>query len=300
MILGAGWTSTFLIPLLSKEKITYAATTTTGRDGTYKFKFSNNEKDEGSREDSTHQYAALPPAKTVLITFPITSKAGTRHLCSSYAQTHDEENEPYQWIQLGSTGIFSVENQDLWVTRHSKYDTKNTRAIAEDELLALGGSVLNLAGLWGGQRQVKHWVDRVAGTKEMLKGKGSLHMIHGEDVARAIVAVHRSFAHAAGQRFVCPALPKSFCMHYRDVLTEQMLTDLFVYDWWSLILGFGGEIDRENSDEERAKKQIKWVGELMEESEVRALPRSMEQLGRCYDTREFWTTFGLMPARARL
>lgn len=79
-----------------------------------------------------------------------------------------------------------------------------------------------------------------------------------------------------------------------------MLTDLFVYDWWSLILGFCGEIDSENGNDEGAKKQIKWVEELMEESGVRALPRSMEQLGRCYDTREFWMTFGLMPTRARL
>ena len=79
-----------------------------------------------------------------------------------------------------------------------------------------------------------------------------------------------------------------------------MLTDLFVYDWWSLLLGFCGEIDVENGNDERAKKQIKWIGELMEETGVRALPRSMEALGRCYDTREFWKTFGLMPIRARL
>lgn len=143
----------------------------------------------------------------MLITFPITSKAGTRHLCSSYRRTHDHGNKPYQWIQLGSTGIFSVEGQDLWVTRHSKYDTKNARAIAEDELLRLGGCVLNLAGLWGGERLVKHWVDRVASSKEMLRGKGSLHMIHGEDVARAIVAVHESFGRATGQRYVCPLHP---------------------------------------------------------------------------------------------
>jgi hypothetical protein len=77
-----------------------------------------------------------------------------------------------------------------------------------------------------------------------------------------------------------------------------MLTDLMVYDWWPLILDYGGQLDHENGNDERAKTQIKWVGELMEETEVRALPRSMEQLGRCYDAREFWTTFGLMPVRS--
>jgi hypothetical protein len=79
-----------------------------------------------------------------------------------------------------------------------------------------------------------------------------------------------------------------------------MLTDLFVYDWWALILGYAGEVDEESRSGDREKTQIKWVGELMTEQGIKALPRSMEQLGRCYDTREFWTTFGLMPVRARI
>ena len=78
------------------------------------------------------------------------------------------------------------------------------------------------------------------------------------------------------------------------------MTDLLVYDWWALILGFAGEINEENPENDRAKSQIKWVGELLEEEGVKALPRSMEQLGRCYDSREFWTKFGLMPVRARI
>lgn len=80
----------------------------------------------------------------------------------------------------------------------------------------------------------------------------------------------------------------------------QILTDLLVYDWWALILGFAGEMDAETKIDEMVKCQIKWVGQLLEESNIRALPRSMAQLGRCYDTREFWTTFGLMPIRARI
>ena len=65
-------------------------------------------------------------------------------------------------------------------------------------------------------------------------------------------------------------------------------------------MGFAGELDEENGNDDRVKKQIKWVGELMKENEIRALPRSMEALGRCYDTREFWTTFGIMPVRSRI
>jgi hypothetical protein len=62
--------------------------------------------------------------------------------------------------------------------------------------------VLNLSGLWGDARQPRNWIDRVASTKEKLQEKTSLHMIHGTDVARAIVAVHCNFKHATGQRFV--------------------------------------------------------------------------------------------------
>jgi hypothetical protein len=71
---------------------------------------------------------------------------------------------------------------------------------------------------------------------------------------------------------------------------------MVVYDWWALILGFAGEED----EQRREDTQVKWVGELMEEQHIRALPRSMEQLGRCYDTRDFWTKFNIMPLRSRL
>lgn len=103
-------------------------------------------------------------------------------------------------MQLGSTGIWSVADQELWVTRHSRYDKTNERAVAEDELLELGGCVLNLSGLWGGPRQPAGWVDRVAKTKEAVEGKTSLHLIHGQDVARAIIAVSRDFTR--GERWV--------------------------------------------------------------------------------------------------
>ncbi|KAH6664252.1 hypothetical protein B0J14DRAFT_249508 [Halenospora varia] len=273
LILGAGWTSTFLIPLLEKEKVTYAATTTTGRDDTFKFKFDPDNNDP-------KQYAVLPTAKTVLITFPLKGKQQSTQLVKSYNGSHETGISSYQFIQLGSAGIWTIPDQETWVTRHSKYDKSDTRAIAEDELLSLGGCVLDLSGLWGGERQAKHWLDRVAATKEQLKGKKSLHMVHGLDVARGILAVHRNFKHAARERW--------------------MLTDCFIYDWWALILGFAGEQDNDNSNNEREKTQIKWVGELMTEDNVRALPRSTEQLGRCYDSREFWNTFGLMPVRARI
>lgn len=78
------------------------------------------------------------------------------------------------------------------------------------------------------------------------------------------------------------------------------MTDLFVYDWWALILGFAGGDDAAKEKNAKFGPHIKWIGELMEEKKIKALPRSLEALGRCYDTREFWTMFGLMPIRARV
>ena len=63
----------------------------------------------------------------------------------------------------------------VWTDRHSKFDETNDRASAETELLALAPAVpttvLNLCGLWGGPRQPRNWVSRVAPSKEALKQK---------------------------------------------------------------------------------------------------------------------------------
>lgn len=113
LILGAGWVSTFLTPLLAAEDVTYAATTTTGREGTYKFKYSQDDDDE-------EQYAALPAATTILITFPLRGEGHIEHLTKLYTRTHEPLDTNYQFVQLGSSGIFTMEGQDLWVTRSSK------------------------------------------------------------------------------------------------------------------------------------------------------------------------------------
>jgi len=73
-----------------------------------------------------------------------------------------------------------------------------------------------------------------------------------------------------------------------------------VYDWWALILGWaGGNGDSEDAGGE-TMPQLRWIQELMAENEAKALPRSAEQLGRCYDSREFWARFKIMPVKARI
>ncbi|RDB29016.1 hypothetical protein Hypma_014971 [Hypsizygus marmoreus] len=316
LILGAGWTSTFLIPLCTSRSLTHASTTRTGRDFTIPFSFSPD-------SDDLEPYRVLPDAHTVLITFPIDRPGAPERLVRLYRASRSGGLEATGFIQLGTTGIWDgprkaiktdpptpVENK--WYDRHTPF-VPNARASAEIELLGLScaetpTTVLNLAGLWGGGRSMRNWVGRVAPTKEVLRCKGSLHMIHGLDVARAILAIHGSFSKAAGQRWI--------------------LTDGRVYDWWDLASAWGsppssspfisgstsgvpgGRNGEENNNEVEVKKEededkmhgphARWVRELMRETGVRALPRDVGLLGRAMDSREFWEVFGLGPVRARL
>lgn len=267
LILGAGWTSTFLIPLLQDETVEYAATSTTGRPGTIKFIF------EPDAIESL-AFKVLPEATTILITFPLRDVGQSQKLIDFYHETH---NAKPHYIQLGSTGIWPAEGRPGWQDRHSPYDTKNPRAIAEDEMIQNGGCVLNLAGLWGGERSARRFVRRAASTKAKLQDKGSLHLIHGRDVARAIYAVHKDWPGPS----------------------RWMLTDQFVHDWWALLAGWGSA-GAAGEEEDATGEALRWVRELMEKEGVKALPRSLETLGRAYDSREFWDRFDLSPVVARL
>lgn len=293
LILGAGWSSTFLIPLLQQRNIPFAATTRDGRKvagaETIKWSFDPTASPTTTTTTEKNQFAALPLAKTVLITFPLTGHGQSSELIKGYTNLFEhkkKDREAVKFIQFGSTGIWQIPQKTHWVSRRSPYNTTNPRAIAEDELISLGGCVLNLAGLWGGERDPSTWVGRVAKTKEDVKGKKSLHMVHGLDVARAVLAVSSQWSVASGQRW--------------------MVTDGFVYDWWSLMVGWadatsaeGGDLDDRELDR-RPSEQAQWVFELMREEKVWALPRAMEELGRCYFGREFWDAFGVVPLKARI
>lgn len=268
LILGAGWTSTFLIPELEREKISYAATTTTGRDNTLPFKF---DPDSGDAE----QYKHLPAAKTVLVTFPLVGHTQSKTIVGLYRSIHGAKNN---WIQLGSTGIFNQLPND-WSTDDSPYDKTDSRAIAEDELLQLHGCVLNLCGLYGGARVPRTWLPRLGKSKDDVRKRGAVHFVHGEDVARAIVATHRKFT--PGKRWI--------------------VADLRVYDWYDLIMSFSAMTETDSVEAtETAQHFATWVGELMEEENIRALPREMDTLGRKLDSRGFWNYHGIWPRHKRL
>jgi len=261
LILGAGWTSGFLIPLLKSNNLSFAATSRNGREGTIPFNFDPTSGD-------VEQYTSLPNAATVLVTFPIVENA--KALIDGYRETRAGigGDVDVNWIQLGSIGSFTQTTG--WVDRHTHIEPV-PRSVQETELLNhASATVLHLAGLWGGKRNPVDWVQRVAPNKSALAVKGSLHLIHGEDVARSILAAHRNFDKLAGQRWC--------------------LTDLRVYDWWEIISSW-----TPSPQDEVADKWRLWVTQLMREEGVRALPRPMDQLGRRLDSREFWEVVGVLP-----
>ncbi|KAL8276236.1 hypothetical protein RQP46_011353 [Phenoliferia psychrophenolica] len=316
LILGGGWTYGFLQPLLIKSHpdISFAATTRDGRDGSIKWAWDQ----EGGDRD---QYKTLPKAKTVCVTFPIKGAGGSTAIVEGYERQHG----PVRWIQLGSSGIWDggptlrVKEKNPyfeWTDRHSPFATDNPRAIAEEELLDLRSDsfVLNLSGLWGGSRDPINWVSRVAPTKEAVAGKASIHLIHGLDVARAIVAVHLS---PSNKSSVTSPPAYEAAAHMADGKKQRgeryLLTDLRVYDWWDLILAWGMPPIAASSSSPAPTHyspglngapllgaQPGWVLELMNEQKVRAVPRSPEQLGRALDSSAFWTDFGIVPVKGRI
>ena len=300
LILGAGWTSTFLIPLLEQSNITHAATSRNGHDHTIPFQF---DPDSHNLEP----FESLPPAMTILVTFPLKGQGQSRLLTDLYEKSHEDIQVKCQWIQLGSTGIFT---ENGWNDSGSRYDKGNARAIAEDELLHINGGracVLNLAGLYGGERLPRNWITRVAKTKEDVKGKGALHLVHGRDVARAVIGAHRYFQKVGNHRWI--------------------VTDLHTYDWWDLIHAWGGYaretvvpaqdlqeekdlqkgrevgkyLQKSTDEAENEKLQYeRWVIELMEEENVKALPRDTDRLGRVLDGRGFWQAVEGAPKEGRV
>ena len=222
----------------------------------------------------------------VVVTFPLRSADAVDRLLEGYDKTHrfkherseageeasitdvpEGEGKKTRWLLLGSTGMWKGSG---WNDETSSYDESNERAIAEDRLLAQRGEVavvLDLAGLWGGQRHPSNWIERVAKTKEEVKGKGALHLAHGEDVAKAIVASWEMWEKVRGKRWI--------------------ICDGWSYDWWGLFVRFATE------EQVRYKR---WVYELMNEEGVRSLPREHKDLGRLMDGRAFWGAVGEVPS----
>ena len=99
LVLGAGWSSQFLIPMLEEGEVTYAKTTRQGGPDSIKFTFDPDSSDK-------EPFLRLPPAKTVVIVFPIIAPGGSKRLTELYCTTHHECSPLF--VQLGSSGIWKV------------------------------------------------------------------------------------------------------------------------------------------------------------------------------------------------
>lgn len=280
LLLGSGWTGSFLIPLLSDQNLSYAYTSRSPPDektpnDPHRIQF---ELTDPVTEQSLRP---LPSARTVVIIFPIKTLSQVDDLVREYEAIHGST----RWIQLGSTGIWGSGTHNS----SSPFDTQNARAAAEQRLLDVTAkarhpraAVLNLAGLYGGLRQPKNFASRVGATKDLLGLKGSVHFVHGLDVARAILLLHQSARSGWGRRWI--------------------LSDTRVYDWWQLFSYLRPNIpDHPDDSPETAQR---WVRELQHENHIRTLPRPIASepdqklphyLERALDGHEFWHLFNESP-----
>ncbi|CDU24949.1 related to epoxide hydrolase [Sporisorium scitamineum] len=273
LLLGSGWTGTFLIPLLKQKRLSYA----------YTCRSPPHEKDhhkiqfELTDPVTKNSLRSLPRASTVVIIFPIKNVQQVDDLVRQYQELHGST----RWIQLGSTGIWGPGSS----SSSSPFDTSNARASAEQRLLDIApqkAAILNLAGLYGDQRQPKNFASRVGASKELLSFKGSVHFVHGKDVARAVVLLHQSHSVGWGRRWI--------------------VSDTRVYDWWQLFRFLRPALpDHPDDSPETAQR---WVSELLEENHVSVLPRPIAEksgqtlpryLERALEGHEFWNLFHEKP-----
>lgn len=121
-------------------------------------------------------------------------------------------------------------------------------------------------------RQPKNWVPRFP-TVDAIRNKllaRQLHLIHGKDVARSILAVHNKFKH--GERWI--------------------ISDNTCYDWIKLFLTWGSqvqiEIARDLAKNDEKCHQALGDGSLEDIVERGGVKPRL-------DSTEFWETFGLEP-----
>jgi nucleoside-diphosphate-sugar epimerase len=184
LLLGSGWTSQFLLPVLKSKSISYAYTKRAASSidaNVIPFEVIK----EGRQDISS--FEALPTAELVVVVFPLSSNTIVDDIISSYEKA--KACQP-AWLALGSTGAWS---KGVISSSHPLVEG-NARAASETHLLSLNSkerptAVLNLAGLYGGVRNPAKFAKKVADSIEKLEHKTSLHLVHGNDVAHAIVGM---------------------------------------------------------------------------------------------------------------
>ena len=266
--LGCGWTSQFLQPALQKRGIDHAFTSTAPdsqwasrlQGKAHVFKLGS----DGWKEALKN----LPAADLVVVVFPIKETSLLDELVAAFEHHHG----PTSWLVLGSTGIW----MDGHHTSSSPIDASNARGQVEERLLATKGlqsAVLNLAGLYGGERKPMNFILKAAPTRDALQQKNALHLVHGEDVSRAIIEMwkQRKDDRLWGRRWI--------------------VSDTNSYDWWHLAAIMPG----------LPSHYPEWSRSLAQEYSL-STPRprlaagedpSPRTLNRTLDGGEFWDVVGI-------
>ncbi|CAE6520225.1 unnamed protein product [Rhizoctonia solani] len=262
LVLGAGWLSHFLVPILHESNLTYAGTSRTGLiPNTIKWSLGDGVE-------------TLPKADTVVVMFPVDNWEVLNRLIEGYRKSNGDSF----WMLIGSTRGWQVTDtqSDSVITRHTPLPPNApARSLVEEQFLKAyptKGAVLNLVGLHGrppvsgdnphsAPRLVPNFLKRIGSTKDELRQKASVHFIHGSDAALAIVLVHREAQRMAGRWIV---------------------SDCLARDWWAIALELGGQQEK------------RWVLELMKEGQVAVLPRQ-KGLGRVVDGSDFWVATRSVP-----
>lgn len=259
LVLGVGWTGNYLIKACASAGLNCIGTTRDGRDGTVKFAFGRDRPGE------------LPDARLIVVTFPLLGAKQVDELYGEYIEgvKASFDRKETKWILLGSSRAF----EGLGATRDDKFLNRSVlpdRTEAEDESIKkYGGTVLNLAGLWGGERQPRRFLQSVFGPNgERVISAFSLHLIHGTDIARLILKIREKMLSKEGLE---PG--------------RWLVTDREVYDEWQLGLweGWTNEATQEA------------IRKTMKEQGIPELPRPKDQLKRWLDTSELWERFGIKP-----
>lgn len=216
LILGSGWTGNFLLPLLDAQGISYAYTSRSGTrhrhaaQGPITF---STAADENEGAGSITGLDALPSADNIVVVFPLRSPESATRLVEAYESAHPGGSA--RWIALGSSGAWG---KGVHTSASPPSTPMSPRAESEAALLALDSSsssspsssnrrtvVLNLTGLYDDEiRLPANFAKRVGDSKDKLAGKTSLHLIHGRDLARAVVALAQSSSTAPvwGKRWI--------------------------------------------------------------------------------------------------
>ncbi|CAE6523487.1 unnamed protein product [Rhizoctonia solani] len=255
LILGAGWLSHFLLPILHEFTLTHAATSRAGlTPNTIQWTLGDG-------------IGVLPKASTIVVMFPVDNWEVLKALVDGYRK----RNGDGLWILVGSTRGWQVTDtkSDSVVTRHTPIPSNApARSLVEERFLKAYPTrsvVLNLVGLHGrppvsgdiphsAARLVPNFLKRIGSTKDALKQKSSVHFVHGSDAALAIVLVHQ---------------------RARSMVGRWIVSDCLVRDWWAIALELGGPQEKQ------------WVLEIMREERVEVLPRQ-KGLGRVVDGSDFW------------